>query len=150
MNVTNVLSINCHSIPLSKSFTILLPLSITCISRYVKYLYPYECEVAKLSNPQELQVAIESNKRDRRHSDTVEFLSPQMTCRTDLEQAVSPVQRVSNTQGLQLITSPTVAIPHGSLPPYSGGFIVTGSGGHPGAHQVNSLPASMHHAYDAQ
>lgn len=116
-----------------------LPASITSAaftmrSQYVKYLYPYECEVAKLSSPQELQLAIESNKRDRRHSDTVDFLSPQLP-RGDLEQAISPAPRPtgSNAQGLQLITSPTVAIPHGALPPYSGGFIVTGSAG---AHQV--------------
>ena len=97
----------------------------------MKYLYPYECEVAKLSSPQELQLAIESNKRDRRHSDTVDFLNPQLS-RGDLEQAISPAPRPTpgNAQGLQLITSPTVAIPHGALPPYSGGFIVTGSGAH--------------------
>ncbi len=90
--------------------------------------------MAKLSSPHELQLAIESNKRDRRHSDTVDFLSPQMT-RSDLEQAISPVTPrqsggSSNPQGLQLITSPTVAIPHGAMPPYSGGFIVAGNGGH--------------------
>lgn len=109
-------------------------LQYTILCRYVKYLYPYECEVAKLSSPHELQLAIESNKRDRRHSDTVDFLSPQMT-RSDLEQAISPVTPrqsggSSNPQGLQLITSPTVAIPHGAMPPYSGGFIVAGNGGH--------------------
>lgn len=93
--------------------------------------------MAKLSSPQELQLAIESNKRDRRHSDTVDFLSPQLA-RSELEQAISPVGTRSsvpgNTQGLQLISSPTVAIPHGAMPPFSGGFIVAGNSG---AHQVS-------------
>lgn len=37
--------------------------------RYMKYLYPYECEKRGLSNPSELQAAIDSNRREgRRHS----------------------------------------------------------------------------------
>lgn len=94
----------------------------------------------KLSEPSELQLAIDSNKRDRRHSETVEFISPQMaTCRPgELEQDISAsVARVTTPQGLQLIGSPTVALPHGSVPPYSGGFIVT-----PGAHVMGPPVAS--------
>ncbi len=32
----------------------------------MKYLYPYECEKRGLSNPNELQVAIDSNRREGR------------------------------------------------------------------------------------
>lgn len=106
-----------------------------CSCRYVKYLYPYECETIKLSDPQELQIAIDSNKRDRRHSETMDFMAPQL--QRELDPTLSPV--VSTTPqpgGLQLISSPTMALPHGSLPPYSGGFIVTGGPG--GTHVVAS------------
>ena len=34
----------------------------------MKYIYPYECEKNKLSNPQELQVAIDGNRREGRRS----------------------------------------------------------------------------------
>lgn len=119
-----------------------LPASITSAaftmrSQYMKYLYPYECEVEKLSDPQELQMAIDSNKRDRRHSETVDFMSPQIaTCRAELEQTsvgvnvASPVAHaVTSTQGLQLISSPTVALPHGSISPYGGFIMTSGPGG---------------------
>ena len=107
----------------------------------MKYLYPYECEIEKLSDPQELQMAIDSNKRDRRHSETVDFMAPQIaTCRAELEQAITPgisvnvatpvTHAVTSTQGLQLISSPTVALPQGSISPYPGGFIMaSGPGG---------------------
>ena len=32
----------------------------------MKYLYPYECEKLKLSNPSELQAAIDGNRREGR------------------------------------------------------------------------------------
>ena len=34
--------------------------------RYMKYLYPYECDKRSLSNPNELQAAIDSNRREGR------------------------------------------------------------------------------------
>lgn len=92
----------------------------------MKYLYPYECETAKLSEPQELQTAIDSNKRDRRHSENMEFMAPQLQREVDPH---SPAVTTTTHQGLQLISSPTMALPHTSLPPYSGGFIVTGGPG---------------------
>lgn len=84
-------------------------------------------------------MAIDSNKRDRRHSETMEFMSPQRA----VNQGEIDITPVTNTQGLQLIGSPTVAIPHGSIPPYSGGFIVA-----PGAHMVAGSPqlVQMPHA----
>lgn len=41
-----------------------LPLSL----RYMKYLYVYECEKEKLSSPEELQMAIDGNRREGRRS----------------------------------------------------------------------------------
>ncbi|XP_041913035.1 AT-rich interactive domain-containing protein 3A [Alosa sapidissima] len=37
-----------------------------CCHRYMKYLYPYECDKRGLSNPNELQAAIDSNRREGR------------------------------------------------------------------------------------
>ena len=37
-----------------------------CLSRYMKYLYPYECEKLKLSSLSELQSAIDGNRREGR------------------------------------------------------------------------------------
>ena len=86
-------------------------------------------------------MAIDSNKRDRRHSETVEFISPQIAgCRPGELDATSVTGHVTVAQGLQLISSPTVAIPHGSLPPYSGGFIVTSGGGQ---HQLLQMPPGI-------
>ena len=105
-----------------------------CFPRYVKYLYPYECEYEHLSDPQELQTAIESNKRDRRHSENVtEFLTTQNVVREGekLEQLMGQAAAFTVTgapSGIQLISSPTVAIPQASMPPYSGSFILTPSG----------------------
>lgn len=108
------------------------------LCRYVKYLYPYECETVKLSDPQELQMAIDSNKRDRRHSENMDFMAPQL--QREMDPILSPV--VSSTpQGLQLISSPTMALPHTSLPPYSGGFIVAGGPG--GTHQLVQMTPHM-------
>ncbi|XP_052100778.1 protein dead ringer homolog isoform X9 [Mytilus californianus] len=50
-----------------------LPSSITSAAftlrtQYMKYLYPYECEKLKLSSPQELQAAIDGNRREDRQS----------------------------------------------------------------------------------
>ena len=86
-------------------------------------------------------MAIDSNKRDRRHSDNMEFIAPQLQQR-DLESTLSPAVTAANPtpQGL-LISSPTaMALPHGSLPPYSGGFIVTGG---PGGTQLVQMPPHM-------
>ncbi|KAF7492158.1 AT-rich interactive domain-containing protein 3C [Sarcoptes scabiei] len=50
-----------------------LPSSITSAAftlrtQYMKYLYPYECEKEKLSSPDELQMAIDGNRREGRRS----------------------------------------------------------------------------------
>ena len=59
-----------------------LPSSITSAAftlrtQYMKYLYPYECEKLKLSSPQELQTAIDGNRREgRRPAYGFEYASP--------------------------------------------------------------------------
>ena len=104
--------------------------------RYVKYLYPYECEVECLSDPKELQLAIESNKRDRRHSDNMDYVQHQGNTARENERRETlvsqPAYAVTGTpSGLHLISSPgTVTLPHSNMPPYSGGFIITPSGHH--------------------
>lgn len=48
-----------------------IPLALTCLpsfDRYMKYLYPYECEKEKYSSPSELQAAIDGNRREGRRS----------------------------------------------------------------------------------
>lgn len=41
--------------------------------RYMKYLYPYECDRLKLSTPVELQSAIDGNRREGRRSTYTQF-----------------------------------------------------------------------------
>ncbi|XP_025077909.1 protein dead ringer homolog [Pomacea canaliculata] len=58
-----------------------LPSSITSAAftlrtQYMKYLYPYECDKLKLSSPQELQAAIDGNRREGRRSSYGYDLSP--------------------------------------------------------------------------
>ncbi len=111
------------------------------ISRYVKYLYPFECEEKQLSDPKELQLAIESNKRDRRHSDNLEYLSASRENErrdTTIVGQHTPFTVAGTQNALQLITSPTVAIPQNSISPYSTGFIITPTAGG-GSHMMPRL-----------
>ncbi|XP_076305068.1 AT-rich interactive domain-containing protein 3C-like [Tachypleus tridentatus] len=55
-----------------------LPSSITSAAftlrtQYMKYLYPYECEKEGLSTPEELQAAIDGNRREGRRSSYTQF-----------------------------------------------------------------------------
>ncbi|CAH8482890.1 unnamed protein product [Schistosoma mattheei] len=83
-----------------------LPSSITSAAftlrtQYMKYLYPYECETLGLSSPNELQAAIDGNRREaRRSSYTFDYpiMNPPNTSRS-----TSPV---STTTG-NLQTTPT-------------------------------------------
>lgn len=45
-------------------FTVVTHITFPC--RYMKYLYPFECEKKGLSSPGELQAAIDSNRREGR------------------------------------------------------------------------------------
>ena len=80
-------------------------------------------------------MAIDSNKRDRRHSDNMDFMAPTAQLDSNLSPVVSTTPQGS---GSILISSPTMALPHASIPPYSGGFIVTGGPG--GTHHVVASP----------
>ncbi|NXO22581.1 ARI3A protein, partial [Cisticola juncidis] len=50
----------------SHCVTLTVPARVPSGRRYMKYLYPYECEKRGLSNPNELQAAIDSNRREGR------------------------------------------------------------------------------------
>lgn len=50
----------------SHCITLTIPARVPSGCRYMKYLYPYECEKRGLSNPNELQAAIDSNRREGR------------------------------------------------------------------------------------
>ncbi|XP_018650413.1 putative at-rich interactive domain 3, arid3 [Schistosoma mansoni] len=75
-----------------------LPSSITSAAftlrtQYMKYLYPYECETLGLSSPNELQAAIDGNRREaRRSSYTFDYpmMNPPNTSRS-----TSPVSTTS-------------------------------------------------------
>ena len=55
---------------------LILALALHC--RYTKYLYPLECRKKNLSNPTELQAAIEGNKREGRRGSYGSFASSDM------------------------------------------------------------------------
>ena len=81
----------------------------------------------QLSDPKELQVAIESNKRDRRHSDNPDFVQ---TCQESERRNVIPHTATYTVTGVPSgMHLPGVALPQGPNVPYSGtGLFVTPSG----------------------
>ena len=52
-----------YSVCVRASFVLML-----LVCRYTKYLYPLECKLNSFSNPNDLQSAIEGNKREGRTS----------------------------------------------------------------------------------
>ena len=64
----------------------------------MKYLYPYECEKEKLSSPDELQSAIDGNRREGRRSSYGQY--PEMVG------ATPPPSHLSRNQGGLHHTSP--------------------------------------------
>ncbi|XP_076033411.1 uncharacterized protein LOC143020683 isoform X7 [Oratosquilla oratoria] len=91
-----------------------LPSSITSAAftlrtQYMKYLYPYECEKMKFSNPAELQSAIDGNRREGRRSSYGTYgdmVQPPLLPLQNLQN----LQNLPNLQGLQnplsLVTRP--------------------------------------------
>ncbi|XP_023223932.1 LOW QUALITY PROTEIN: AT-rich interactive domain-containing protein 3A-like [Centruroides vittatus] len=87
-----------------------LPSSITSAAftlrtQYMKYLYPYECEKEKLSTPEELQSAIDGNRRESRRSNYGPY--PEMVSMPRNSHHLSPLSLVSrqvnghsSTQGI--------------------------------------------------
>lgn len=74
--------------------------SIICY-RYMKYLYPYECEKRRLSTPAELQAAIDGNRREGRRSSYGHYDSMQQRSPNPGIQ-MSPLSLVSQQQQQQL------------------------------------------------
>ncbi|CAF0710922.1 unnamed protein product [Brachionus calyciflorus] len=97
-----------------------LPSSITSAAftlrtQYMKYLYPYECEKLKMSTPNELQAAIDGNRREgRRPVYGYEYSSP--NCSSVNSNLNNPNQTVQNTQNspsqIPSIHHPHPLIPH--------------------------------------
>ena len=54
---------------------------------------------------------------------------PLATGRSSLDNLTPVTNTITTPQGLQILSSPTMALPHGTIPPYSGSFILTGPGG---------------------
>ncbi|CAG2109386.1 unnamed protein product [Medioppia subpectinata] len=63
----------------------------------MKYLYPYECEKEKLSSPDELQSAIDGNRREGRRSSYGQY--PEMV-------GATPPPHMNRNQATHLHTSP--------------------------------------------
>lgn len=72
----------------------------------MKYLYPYECEKRGLSSPEELQAAIDSNRREGRRQSYGSTLFN-----------YSPVGTPT------LLASPKLQMPHISMPIPNGGHM---------------------------
>ena len=89
------------------------------ISRYTKYLYPYECEMKRLSTPSELQAAIDGNKREGRRTgyDTYSMF-PGPRPQVPLPPSSLPLPQIS-------------PLPPGLRPSFNGGAAFPGSLGKP-------------------
>ncbi|XP_018522993.1 AT-rich interactive domain-containing protein 3A isoform X2 [Lates calcarifer] len=121
-----------------------LPTSITSAAftlrtQYMKYLYPYECDKRGLSNPNELQAAIDSNRREGRRQSFGSSLftyspngTPTMLSSPKLPTAsvgltvgtngasLTPIQKIKKEEGGQPLPGVGVArLPAGALAGHS-------------------------------
>ncbi|XP_029355262.1 AT-rich interactive domain-containing protein 3A isoform X1 [Echeneis naucrates] len=121
-----------------------LPTSITSAAftlrtQYMKYLYPYECDKRGLSNPNELQAAIDSNRREGRRQSFGSSLftyspngTPTMLSSPKLPTpnvgltvgtngaSLTPIQKVKKEEGGQPLPGVAVArLPAGTLAGHS-------------------------------
>ncbi|KAK3853500.1 hypothetical protein Pcinc_039970 [Petrolisthes cinctipes] len=71
----------------------------------MKYLYPLECEKMKLSNPAELQCAIDGNRREGRRSSYGTYGDP----------VQSPLLPLQSLQSLQSLQNPLSLVPRPQL-----------------------------------
>lgn len=88
--------------------------------RYMKYLYPYECEKKRLSSPGELQAAIDGNRREgRRHSNSLYRFSPSTAPGHPHHSLLSPPKMPHHSSaghnGLHTSTSPSLTRSAGVL-----------------------------------
>ncbi|CAL4203591.1 unnamed protein product, partial [Meganyctiphanes norvegica] len=115
---------------------------------YMKYLYPFECEKMKLSNPAELQCAIDGNRREgRRSSYGMEYLGPYGEMVQPPLLPLQNLQSLQNFQNLQNLGNPmlrpqlngnTTASPH----PLASHDYLLGRGGSPPGSQEALLEAT--------
>ncbi|XP_055856356.1 protein dead ringer isoform X2 [Episyrphus balteatus] len=76
-------------------------------NKYMKYLYPYECEKKNLSSPSELQAAIDGNRREGRRSSYGQFEAMHN------QMQMSPMGRNNLTGAIQQM-SPLALVTHGN------------------------------------
>lgn len=100
----------------------------------MKYLYAYECESEGFSKPTDLQTAIDNNKRERRPSELDKIPgqliihSPDMAIMRTAELGTARSPLVTSAP-IQVLASPTaISLPHGTVPSYPGGIILTTPG----------------------
>ncbi|TNN15867.1 AT-rich interactive domain-containing protein [Schistosoma japonicum] len=101
-----------------------LPSSITSAAftlrtQYMKYLYPYECETLGLSSPNELQAAIDGNRREARRS-SYTFDYPMMnvpnTSRSTSPASTTNLQTTTITTGTSTTTTTSNTLPNSPSP----------------------------------
>ncbi|KAK4473895.1 hypothetical protein MN116_002630 [Schistosoma mekongi] len=101
-----------------------LPSSITSAAftlrtQYMKYLYPYECETLGLSSPNELQAAIDGNRREARRS-SYTFDYPMMnapnTSRSTSPASTTNLQATTITTGTSTSTTTSNTLPNSPSP----------------------------------
>ncbi|XP_066949133.1 AT-rich interactive domain-containing protein 3C-like isoform X2 [Macrobrachium rosenbergii] len=123
-----------------------LPSSITSAAftlrtQYMKYLYPYECEKMKLSNPAELQCAIDGNRREGRRSSYG-------TYGDSGQPPLLPLQNLQSLQNLQNLQNPLSLVPrpqlngNGTTHPLAPQDYLLGRGGSPPGSQEALLEAT--------
>ncbi|XP_045110439.1 protein dead ringer homolog isoform X2 [Portunus trituberculatus] len=123
-----------------------LPSSITSAAftlrtQYMKYLYPLECEKMKLSNPTELQNAIDGNRREGRRSSYGNYGD---TCQPPM----LPLQNLQSLQNLQNLQNPLSLVPrpqlngNGTAHPLAPQEYLLGRGGSPPGSQEALLEAT--------
>ncbi|XP_040041326.2 AT-rich interactive domain-containing protein 3A [Gasterosteus aculeatus] len=108
-----------------------LPTSITSAAftlrtQYMKYLYPYECDKRSLSNPNELQAAIDSNRREGRRQSFGSSLftySPNGT-----PTMLSSPKLLSSSSGLKVGTNGSSLTPLHKIKKEDGGHTLPGGG----------------------
>ncbi|KAH6939206.1 hypothetical protein HPB50_016514 [Hyalomma asiaticum] len=100
-----------------------LPSSITSAAftlrtQYMKYLYPYECEKEKLSQPDELQAAIDGNRREGRRSSYSHYAEMMSTATAGValgipQQQPSPIAHQPRLPASERTRAATYAAPCG-------------------------------------
>lgn len=104
----------------------------------MKYLYPYECEKRRLSTPQELQAAIDGNRREGRRSSYGNYGGNDVLIQRNPHTPNSALALHAQMSPLSLVTAATGGQHHG---PQS---LVNGSAVH------TPLPHHPHHPQHPQ